>query len=80
MSEQCSTDLGSVKCTSLTYLLPNFEALNPPVDNSINKSDRGFNHLQIAHLLCPYRKLQTFDEDPDLCLPPLFDENCSLLF
>ena len=66
MSEQRSTDLGSVKHTGLTYLLPNFEPLNPPVGNGPNKSDRGFSHPQIARLLCPRKKLQTFEDDSDL--------------
>ena len=66
MSEQCSMYLGSVKHTGLTYLLPNFKSLNPPVGNGPNKSNHGFSHSQIVGLLYLHKKLQIFDEDPDL--------------
>ena len=67
MSEQRSTDLGAVKHTGLSYLMPNHEA-------KVDKSDRGFNHVQLTQMLCPRKKLIVFDKDPDayvLTFPPM---------
>ena len=66
MSEQRSTDLGAVKHAGLTYLMPNCEPLEPPISKKGDKLDRGFNHPQIAWMLCPCKKLTLFDEDPDM--------------
>ena len=66
MSEQQSTDLGAVKHAGLSYLMPNHEALEPPIGKKVDKSDRGFNHVQLARMLCPHKKLIAFDKDPDV--------------
>ena len=66
MSEQHSTDLGAVKHTGLTYLMLNHEPLEPPISKKGDKLDCGFNHLQIAQMLCPHKKLTLFNEDPDM--------------
>ena len=65
MSDQRSTDLGSIKHDGLSYLLPNGSTFNPPIPKSEDKSNRGFNHPQLARMLCPLQKLESFDEDPD---------------
>ncbi|KAI6032400.1 hypothetical protein EDC04DRAFT_2898218 [Pisolithus marmoratus] len=66
MSNQCSTDLGSIKHAGLTYVLCDGETFNPPIGKGEDKTTCGFNHPQIAHLLCPWKKLESFDEDPDI--------------
>ena len=65
MSDQRSTDLGSIKHAGLTYLHPNHEPLVPPINKKADKSDRGFNHPQIARMLCPRNTLDAFDLNPD---------------
>jgi hypothetical protein len=65
MSDQHSTDLGSVKHAGLGYLLADGKSLEPSIAKSEDKSMRGFNHPQIARMLCPQKKLDVFDEDPD---------------
>jgi hypothetical protein len=39
------------------------DVLIPPIPKSKMKSDCGFNHLVIAHMLCPHTQLDQFDED-----------------
>ncbi|KAG8215130.1 hypothetical protein J3R82DRAFT_8592, partial [Butyriboletus roseoflavus] len=73
MSEQHSTDLRSFKIYWTNISLSELESLNPPVSNGLNKSDHEFNHPQIAHLLCPHKKLDVFNEDPDLMIATLQD-------
>ncbi|KAI6116785.1 hypothetical protein EDD16DRAFT_1727213 [Pisolithus croceorrhizus] len=68
MSNQRSTDLGSIKHAGLTYMLHDGEAFNPLIGKGEDKTTRGFNHPQIARLLCPRKKLDSFDEDPDIPL------------
>ena len=65
MSEQRSTDLGALKHEGLKYLTVTQEPPNPPLGKGQDKSGRGFNHPEIAHQLCPCKKLDIFDEDPD---------------
>lgn len=65
MGEQRSTDLGAIKHAGLAYLMANQETLNPPISKKEVKSDRGFNHPQLAWMLCPRKKLVSFDEDPE---------------
>jgi len=65
MGEQKSTDLGSVKHDGLPYLLPDGSAFNPPIPKSEDKSNRGFNHPQLARMLCPAQKVKSFDKAPD---------------
>ncbi|KAI6016488.1 hypothetical protein EDC04DRAFT_2903268 [Pisolithus marmoratus] len=68
MSNQCSTDLGLVKHVGLTYVLCDGETFNPPIGKGEDKTTHGFNHPQITHLLCPQKKLKSFDEDPDIII------------
>jgi len=69
MGDQCLTDLGALKHVGLTYLKANRAPLDPPIGKKEDKSDRGFNHPQIAWMLCPCKKLVSFDEDPDVQVP-----------
>ena len=69
MGDQRSTDLGTLKHVGLTYLMPNHEPLEPPINKKEDKSDHGFNHLQIACMLCLHNKLIAFDKDPDMQVP-----------
>ncbi|KIN98799.1 hypothetical protein M404DRAFT_31121 [Pisolithus tinctorius Marx 270] len=67
MSLQHSMDLGSVKHAGLAYIPLDMHgtfALNPPLLKGEDKSDRGFNHPQLAELLCPRKKLDLFKKDP----------------
>ena len=66
MSDQRSTDLGSVKHDGLPYLLSLGSTFNPPIPKSEDKSNCGFNHPQLTWMLCPHQKLMSFDEDPDM--------------
>ena len=59
-------DLGAVKHAGLTYLMPNGEPLELPISKKGDKLDHGFNHPQIAQMLCLCKKLTLFDEDPDM--------------
>lgn len=62
------------------------DALDPPVPEVEDKSMRGLNHPQLARLLCPRKKLDWFDEDPDgyasrsfsLCTKPAFSSMAAL--
>lgn len=66
MSDQRSMDLGSLKHAGLAYIpfkMNTTFTLDPPLLKGEDKSDRGFNHPQIARLLCPRKKLHLFDED-----------------
>ena len=69
MSDQRLMDLGSIKHACLTYVPSDMEnralALVPVVPKIKDKSMRGFNHPQIARLLCPCKKLDDFDLDPE---------------
>jgi hypothetical protein len=69
MSEGRSADLSSVKHKGLQYIGLNMyskaDALDPPIPEIEDKSMRGLNHPQLARLLCPRKKLDWFDEDPD---------------
>ncbi|KAI6032444.1 hypothetical protein EDC04DRAFT_2571995, partial [Pisolithus marmoratus] len=65
MSNQRSTDLRSIKHAGLTYVLHDGETFDPPIGKGEDKTTHGFNHPQIARLLCPWKKLESFDEDPD---------------
>ncbi|KAL4081183.1 hypothetical protein J3A83DRAFT_4367619 [Scleroderma citrinum] len=51
MSNQCSTDLR--------------EAFKPSIPKTKDKSMCRFNHPQVTHLLCPWKKLGALKEDPD---------------
>ena len=69
MSDQWSTDLGAVKHVCLTYVPLDMQdkdqALVPSIPKTEDKSSRGFNHPQIARLLCPCKRLSEFDADPE---------------
>ena len=65
MSDQRSTDLGSIKHDGLPYLLSLGSTFNPLILKSEDKSNRGSNHPQLALMLCPHQKLMSFDEDPN---------------
>ncbi|KAG0693367.1 hypothetical protein DFH29DRAFT_816386, partial [Suillus ampliporus] len=69
MSDGRSTDLSSVKHKGLQYIGLNMyskaDALDPPIPEVEDKSMCGLNHPQLACLLCPWKKLDWFDDDPD---------------
>ncbi|KAI5992518.1 hypothetical protein EDD15DRAFT_2368291 [Pisolithus albus] len=71
MSNQRSTDLGSIKHVGLTYMLHAGEAFDPPIGKGEDKMTRRFNHPQIACLLCPRKKLDSFDEDHEIIIAAL---------
>ncbi|KAL4072069.1 hypothetical protein J3A83DRAFT_4400579 [Scleroderma citrinum] len=71
MSEQHSTDLGSVKHDSLTYILPPSQVFVPPIPKTEDKLMCRFNHPDIAHILCPHKKLNSLEEDPDIIIRAL---------
>ncbi|KAH0826335.1 hypothetical protein J3R83DRAFT_5288 [Lanmaoa asiatica] len=71
MSDQRSTDLGSVKHAGLAYLLADGKSLEPSITKLEDKLMCGFNHPQIARMLCPRKKLDVFDEDPDIIIGAL---------
>jgi hypothetical protein len=69
MSEGRSADLSSVKHKGLQSIGLNMysksDALDLPIPEIEDKSMCGLNHPQLAHLLCPQKKLDWFDEVPD---------------
>ncbi|KAG1842080.1 hypothetical protein F4604DRAFT_1939083 [Suillus subluteus] len=69
MSKGRSADLNSVKHKGLQYVSLNMyskeHALDPLIPEVEDKSMCGLNHPKLAHLLCPHKKLEWFDEDPD---------------
>ncbi|KAL4069898.1 hypothetical protein V8B97DRAFT_2024256 [Scleroderma yunnanense] len=71
MSEQCSTDLGLVKHDSLMYILPPSQVFAPPIPKTEDKLMHGFNHPDIACVLCPHKKLDSLEEDPDIIIRAL---------
>lgn len=75
MSDGRSADLSSVKHKGLQYIGLNMyskaDALDPPIPEIEDKSMRGLNHPQLARLLCPRKKLDWFDEDPDSAMAAL---------
>ncbi|KAG1724208.1 uncharacterized protein EDB91DRAFT_1087550 [Suillus paluster] len=75
MSDGRSADLSSIKHNCLQYIGLNMyskaNALDPPIPEVEDKSMRGLNHPQLAHLLCPRKKLDWFDEDPDSAMAAL---------
>lgn len=70
MSDIRSADLSSVKHKGLKYFPQNMfsksDALDPPIPEVADKSMRGIFHPQLARFLCPARKLDQFDDDPEL--------------
>jgi len=68
MSDQRSTDLGAIKHACISYVLLDMQdkdqVLVPVIPKTDNKSLQGFNHHQIARLLCPGKKLSNFNTDP----------------
>ncbi|KIK79864.1 hypothetical protein PAXRUDRAFT_16093 [Paxillus rubicundulus Ve08.2h10] len=68
MSEGRSTDLGSVKHKGIKYvpltMNSKSDALDPSIPEVEDKSMRGIFHPQLAHFMCPAKKLAQYDEDP----------------
>lgn len=76
MSEQRLMDLSSVKHAGLAYIpldMKKLFALDPPLPKTEDKSKRGFFHPGLAKLLCPQKKRQTFDEDPEFMMAAIQD-------
>ncbi|KAG1728839.1 uncharacterized protein EDB91DRAFT_1021024, partial [Suillus paluster] len=75
MSDGRSADLSSIKHKGLQYIGLNMyskaDALDLPIPEVEDKSMRGLNHLQLARLLCPQKKLDWFDKDPDFAMATL---------
>ena len=59
-----SDDSGSLK-KCVEYILPNpqVHCIEPPIGGGQTKTIRGFNHFQTARLLCPKRRLSSFEKD-----------------
>ncbi|KAL4073376.1 hypothetical protein V8B97DRAFT_1869024, partial [Scleroderma yunnanense] len=71
MSEQHSADLRLVKHDGLTYILPPSQVFAPPIPKTEVKSMCGFNHPDITPILCPCKKLNSLEEDPDIIIGAL---------
>ena len=69
MSDGRSADLSSIKHKGLQYVPLNMyskaDVPDPPVPEVEDKLMRGLNHPQLSRLLCPRKKLDWFDEDPE---------------
>ncbi|KIJ07353.1 hypothetical protein PAXINDRAFT_158444 [Paxillus involutus ATCC 200175] len=67
MSKARSDDFSSVKQDGLAYILANMESetIAPKISKGESKANRGFNHPQIARALCPRKRLEDFDTDPE---------------
>ncbi|KAG1733095.1 hypothetical protein EDD22DRAFT_960264 [Suillus occidentalis] len=65
-SDARSDDTGSLMREGLEYMLldPESSSFNPPLLKKHGKACRGWNHPQTARLLCPVRRLEEFDADP----------------
>ncbi|KIK34551.1 hypothetical protein CY34DRAFT_97779, partial [Suillus luteus UH-Slu-Lm8-n1] len=65
-SDARSDDTGSLMREGLEYMLldPESSSFNPPLLKKHGKACRGWNHPQTARLLCPVRRLDEFDADP----------------
>ena len=60
-------DIYKVRCRGIRHILSgDFESqvFDPPLNPYGNKIERGWNHPQTAHALCPMHSLAAFDEDP----------------
>lgn len=76
MSEQRSMDLSTVKHAGLAYVPFNMDGkfvFDPPIPKTEDKSNQGFNHPQLARLLCPRKKVEMFDRNPDAMMAGLQD-------
>ena len=65
ISDTRGNDLGSIRKDSMDYIVKYDQ--DPTGGKSVankDKSNRGFYNLSTARMLCPYRKLNKFDEDP----------------
>lgn len=57
-------DRNSLKYDGLSYVFPERSGLDPPIPFCDDKSAfRGFNHIEIAELLCPIYHLEEFHKD-----------------
>jgi hypothetical protein len=69
MSDGRSADLSSIKHKGLQYIGLNMyskaDALDMPIPEIEDKSMCVLNHPQLVCLLCPQKKLDWFNEDPD---------------
>lgn len=61
-----TTDSGNLKHDIVGYLPKRLfvDLVNPPIPKALSKANRGFNHPQIARMLCPRDHLDAFDSDP----------------
>jgi hypothetical protein len=59
-------DTGSIKHAALEYIPwnPDDTSFQPPITRTQGKSVHGFNHAATARLLCPFRDLVAFDQNP----------------
>jgi len=57
-------DRNSLKYDGLSYVFPEQSGLDPPIPFHDDKSAYcGFNHIEIAELLCPIYHLEEFHQD-----------------
>ncbi|KZP02808.1 hypothetical protein FIBSPDRAFT_864614, partial [Athelia psychrophila] len=63
-----TTDSGNLKHDIVGYLPKRLfvDLVNPPIPKALSKANRGFNHPQIARMLCPRDRLDAFDSDPTM--------------
>lgn len=64
-SEVRTSDSGNLKHSIISYLPKNLlvDVVVPPIPKALSKANRGFNHPQIARMLCPRDQLEAFDSD-----------------
>ncbi|KAG1858212.1 hypothetical protein C8R48DRAFT_775158 [Suillus tomentosus] len=75
MSDSRSADLSSIKHKGLQYIRLNMyskaNVLDTPVPEIEDKLMHRLNHLRLAHLLCPQKKLDWIDKDLDSTMTAL---------
>ena len=81
LAKACNGHLGGIRKLSVDYLIP-YKADVTCKETRIHlktKTNRGWNNWTTAHMLCPYRKLKEFDEDPDKYIPSFHSHTNSLI-
>ncbi|TFK31267.1 hypothetical protein BDQ12DRAFT_729703 [Crucibulum laeve] len=71
----CQEDTAAFKNRILSYIPLDMlnRVLQPPLTSAHAKSLQGFNHLQIARLLCPIKWLEKFNNDPNAFMEQVKD-------
>lgn len=64
-TEVRTSDTGNLKHGIIPLLPKNLltDVVIPPIPKALSKANRGFNHSQIARMMCPRDHLEAFDSD-----------------